>query len=80
MAQTNGFPVFLAGNWDTATFVTSYLPIALFFVLFFGYKLIKRTKFIRYEDMDFVTGNREGIVEHEDPPKNWVEKVWRKVM
>lgn len=47
--------VFLADSWDTATFVTSYLPIALYFVFFFGYKMIMRSKFIKYEEMDFET-------------------------
>jgi amino acid transporter len=71
---TNGFSVFLAGSWDTATFITSYLPIALFFVLFFGHKIIMKNKIIAYDEMDFYTGSRIGIEEHEDAPRNWVEK------
>lgn len=50
--------VFLADSWDNATFVTSYLPIALYFVFFFGYKMIMRSKLIKYEEMDFETVRR----------------------
>lgn len=71
---TNGFSVFLAGSWDTATFVTSYLPIALFFILLAGHKIFVRSKWVNYDEMDFWTGNRVGIEEYEAPPKNFVEK------
>ena len=71
---TNGFSVFLKGNWDTATFVTSYIPIILFFILLAGHKVFLRKKWVKYEEMDFVTGNREGIEEYDPPPKNFVEK------
>lgn len=77
---TNGFSVFLAGSWDTATFVTSYLPIVLFFVLLVGHKVFIRDKWITYEDMDFWTGSRVGIEEYEAPPKNFAEKMWRAIM
>ncbi|PSR84154.1 amino acid permease/ SLC12A domain-containing protein [Coniella lustricola] len=50
-----GFTAFL-GSFDSASFVTTYLPIPVFFILFFGYKLVNKTKFVRYEDMDFETG------------------------
>lgn len=77
---TNGWSVFLRGNWDTATFITSYLPIVLYFLLWAAYKLILRTKFIRYDEMDFQTGSRVGMDEPEDPPRNFVEKIWRFIM
>ena len=48
--------VFLKGNWDTASFVTNYIPIPVFFCLFFGYKFWHKTKWRRASDMDFVTG------------------------
>ena len=48
--------VFLKGNWNTASFITNYLPIPFFFCMFFGYKIWFKTKFIRASDMDFVTG------------------------
>lgn len=48
--------VFLRGEWDVATFVTSYLPVPIFFCLFFGYKLWCKTEWIRASKMDFVSG------------------------
>jgi len=48
--------VFLKGNWNTASFITNYLPIPVFFGLFFGYKLWFKTRLITPSNMDFVTG------------------------
>ena len=48
--------VFLTGNWDAASFIANYLPIPIFFCLFFGYKFWYGTKWIRASEMDFVTG------------------------
>jgi len=48
--------VFLSGNWDTATFITTYIPIPIFICLFFGYKLWNKTRWIPATEMDFVTG------------------------
>ncbi|THH16695.1 hypothetical protein EW146_g3987 [Bondarzewia mesenterica] len=50
----NGFEVFF--NWSTSLFLTSYINVPLFFLLYFGWKIFKRTKFWRAKDMDFVTG------------------------
>lgn len=44
------------GTFDAATFVTTYLPIPIFFILLIGFKLVKKTKIVSYHDMDFVTG------------------------
>ncbi|ODO10069.1 hypothetical protein I350_02295 [Cryptococcus amylolentus CBS 6273] len=78
----SGWSVFLKDNWDTATFVTNYLPIWLFPILWIGYKLIKKTHFVRASEMDFLTGLAEIEAEcyEEAPPKNWVEKVWSSIM
>ena len=48
--------VFLKGSWNTASFVTNYLPVPVFFCLYFGYKFWYGTKWIRASEMDFVTG------------------------
>jgi amino acid transporter len=63
----SGWEVFLAGHWDTSTFITTYLPIPFAFILYFGYKLVKRTKVIPTQDIDFVTGVREFDEEDEEP-------------
>ena len=51
--------MFLKGNWATDTFVTNYLPMALFPVLYVGAKLYYRTPLTPYEEMDFKTGLQE---------------------
>lgn len=41
-----GYGVFIHREWDTETFVSSYINIPIFFVLYFGYKFWKKTKII----------------------------------
>lgn len=48
---TNGYSVFIKGNWSAAGFVTGYLDIALIFVGFFGWKFIKKTKWVTLADL-----------------------------
>ena len=76
--QFSGWAVFLKGKWATDTFVTNYLPLALFPILYIGAWLWTRQGFIRPEDMDFKTGLEEveAASYDEPPPRNWVEKVW----
>lgn len=49
-------PSLAVGSFDAATFVTTYLPIPVFFILLVVYKLVKKSRVVNYEDMDFVTG------------------------
>ncbi|KAL1413209.1 hypothetical protein Q8F55_000961 [Vanrija albida] len=49
----SGYGVFLAGAWDTPTFITTYLPIILFPVVYGGHKAWTRCRVVRYEDMVF---------------------------
>jgi len=76
----NGWAVFVHGNWDTATFVTSYIPVVLFFVLYFGYKFFYKSDIVKPHDMDFVTGSRDLEETPEPPPRNWIEKFWSWLM
>lgn len=67
-----GYPVFTKGNWDTPTFLFSYIMIPLCVVLFIAWKLIKRTKVIKPENVDLRTGMKE-VDDHIDafvePPR-----------
>ncbi|GAA5859297.1 hypothetical protein JCM8547_001971 [Rhodosporidiobolus lusitaniae] len=78
----NGYSVFLDGNWDTADFIISYITLVIFALLWVGWKLFKRTKFVRLESMDFFTGRRELDAMADDEaakfvePRNLFEKVW----
>lgn len=73
----NGLSVFWSFN--AAGFLTAYINIPLFFVLWLGWKLIKRTRVWKYEEMDFVTGipSIEETEIPEEPPKNIGEKIAR---
>ncbi|KUJ11797.1 uncharacterized protein LY89DRAFT_699848 [Mollisia scopiformis] len=43
---TGGYVTFIHGHWDDETFVSSYINIPIFFILYFGYKFVKKTKII----------------------------------
>ncbi|GAA5975986.1 hypothetical protein JCM10908_005347 [Rhodotorula pacifica] len=57
----NGWQVFVHGEWDTSTFVTSYFPIWFFPVLYGFYRFIWRRneRGPSLAEMDFVSGSRE---------------------
>ncbi|OCH96470.1 amino acid permease [Obba rivulosa] len=78
----SGWNVFLKGDWVAATFVTTYLPFALFPVLYIIWKVKTRTPAVKPGDMDFVSGLKEIEADcyDEPPPNNWVEKVWAWLM
>ncbi|KAJ3485871.1 hypothetical protein NLI96_g4646 [Meripilus lineatus] len=75
----NGLSVF----WDfnASDFLTAYINIPLFIVLYGGWKIIKRTKIWKPEEMDFVTGipSLEETEIPEEPPKTILEKIARAV-
>lgn len=48
---TGGYATFIHGHWSNETFVSSYINIPLFAILYFGYKFIKKTKIIALEDI-----------------------------
>ncbi|KAK6214556.1 hypothetical protein LQW54_004277 [Pestalotiopsis sp. IQ-011] len=48
---TSGYTTFLKGHWDTEVFVSSYINIPIIFVLYFGYKLVKKTSVIPLKDI-----------------------------
>ncbi|KAI0078940.1 amino acid permease [Panus rudis PR-1116 ss-1] len=74
----SGWKVFLKDSWDTATFVTNYLPLALFPVLYVGAKLWRKVPIVKPQDMDFLSGlaEIEAACYDEPPPRNWVERFW----
>ncbi|EGR46158.1 amino acid transporter [Trichoderma reesei QM6a] len=73
----NGFSVFIHGHWDTQKFVVAYVGIPIFFTLFFGWKVIKKTKFRSSREIDLDTGRQlDESTEYEGRPKNLVERLW----
>ncbi|KEQ68042.1 amino acid transporter [Aureobasidium namibiae CBS 147.97] len=74
----SGFSAFVY-RFDRQEFITSYITIPIFFTLYFGHKLIRKTSLIGAKDVDLFSGKQEvdldGELNDEVPPKNMVEKV-----
>ncbi|KAM7218147.1 Amino acid permease domain containing protein [Rhypophila decipiens] len=54
MTFVGGYTVFLPGNWDVPTFLFSYTMIFITPVLYIGWKLLKRTKILRADEIDLL--------------------------
>jgi len=80
VAFFNGFDCFFPGNFSAKTFVPPYIDIPIVMCLFFGYKFIKKTKFVRVHEMDLWTDKAE--IDAQEPywpvvePKNWLQRIW----
>lgn len=59
-----GYTVFLPGHWSVDNFLFSYVMIAVCVVVYVVFKFWKKTKYVKPEDADLVTGLEE-IEEHE---------------
>ncbi|KAL8633531.1 hypothetical protein Q9189_000684 [Teloschistes chrysophthalmus] len=68
MVFLNGYSVFIHGNWNIANFFFSYTMVGLFPVLYFGWKILKRTEFIKAENIDV----RKDVEEIEEYTRNFV--------
>lgn len=62
---TNGFAVFIKGNWNIRSFLFAYLVLPLFILLYVGHKMFDvfrngaPWRWLRGEEMDFTTGKKE---------------------
>ncbi|KAF4810672.1 Proline-specific permease [Colletotrichum tropicale] len=77
----NGFKVFLDGQWDTSSFLTSYIGVVIFFALYFGHKFTvgRGDAWVRDPmDVDLVSGLDEVMAQKTPaPPRTkWYQK-WR---
>ena len=68
MTFVGGYTVFLPGNWNVTTFLFSYTMIGVFPILFVGWKLLKRTKWLKPVDVDL----RKDLEEIEEYTRNYV--------
>lgn len=49
----------------------------IFFTLFFGWKIIKKTKFRHAKEIDLDTGRQlDESTDYEEKPKNLVDRLW----
>lgn len=80
VAFFNGFDAFFPGRFSAKTFIPPYIDIPIFAGLFLGYKLVKRTKFVKLSDMDLWSGKAEiDRLEGTWPevrPRNFLERIW----
>lgn len=56
---TMGFVVFIEDHWNTMFFFSSYGSLILFAILYLGYKVVKGTRILSLEALDFDSGRRE---------------------
>ena len=68
MTFVGGYPVFLPGKWSVPTFLFSYTMIAVFPLLFWVWKLLKRTKWLKPEEVDL----HRDVDEIEEYTRNYV--------
>ncbi|KAF2157319.1 amino acid transporter [Myriangium duriaei CBS 260.36] len=83
MAFVGGYAVFLPGAWDVPTFLFSYTMIFVFPLIYFGWKLLKRTKRVKSNEAN-LHENLTEITEYEAnyiprPPRNMADKWFNKV-
>lgn len=64
MIWVGGYKVFLKGNWDVEQFLFSYIAVFIDIGLYIFWKILKRAKWRKPEEVDLVTGLKE-IEEHE---------------
>ncbi|KDQ63822.1 hypothetical protein JAAARDRAFT_392423 [Jaapia argillacea MUCL 33604] len=78
----SGWEVFLKGSWATDTFVTNYLPLALFPIMYIIAKFVTKTPVVKPLEMDFQTGldEIERDTYDEPPPRNKAEAFWQWLM
>jgi amino acid transporter len=81
LTLTNGFYVFAEGRWSVSDFLTAYITIPIFLVLYAGHKLWHRGPlYKKAHEIDVLTGKKEmdEFCANDHPPvaKNWVQKVW----
>ncbi|KAF9056359.1 amino acid permease/ SLC12A domain-containing protein [Panaeolus papilionaceus] len=74
----SGWAVFLKDSWATDTFVTNYLPLVLFPIMYVGARFYYKERPKKAHEMDFVTNIAEIEADTVDdpPPKNKLEAFW----
>jgi amino acid transporter len=55
----NGFSVFIDGQFDVAVLITSYLPIVVFPMMYFGYRFLRPVVTLPAAELDFFGGTRD---------------------
>jgi amino acid transporter len=84
VAFFNGFDAFFPDHFSAKSFIPPYIDIPIFAMLFLGYKFIKRTRIVRIEDMDLLSGKEEAdeleSMWEEAKPRNFLGKFTLRVL
>ncbi|KAK6369391.1 hypothetical protein LTS17_009734 [Exophiala oligosperma] len=74
----NGWQVFTKGNWSTQGFITSYIGVPIYFVMYLGWKFWKRTSLVKPAEADLWTGKAalDAKVWPNKQPRNFLERIW----
>lgn len=68
MTFLSGYTVFLPGNWDLPTFLFAYTMVGVFPVLFIIWKFLKKTKWLKPDEVDLF----KDVAEIEEYTRNYV--------
>ncbi|KAF7853146.1 uncharacterized protein EAF02_012089 [Botrytis sinoallii] len=71
MTFVGGYTVFLPGAWDVPTFLFSYAMVGVFPIVFVGWKIVKKTKWLKPHEV--ILRNQE-VEEIEEYTRNYVER------
>ncbi|KAA1080272.1 hypothetical protein PGT21_007119 [Puccinia graminis f. sp. tritici] len=78
----SGFEVFLKDNWSTSNFVTNYITLVIYILLFIYWKVTKRGKLVRIQEMDLIAGTKHFELmdahyqENIKIPRTRLQKLW----
>lgn len=76
----SGFTVFLKGNWDTSSFFATYITVLIFAIAWGGWKVIKKTKWVKLHEIDYATGRRQlDEMEKYDNERYKEDTFWKKI-
>jgi amino acid transporter len=79
VVTTYGYSTFLPGNWSVSSFFTYYTMVLAAPLLFFGWKLVKRTKLIKAHEVDLVW-DRPVIDAYEATFTEYAPGFWTEVL
>jgi amino acid transporter len=79
VVTTYGYSTFLPGHWSVGDFFTYYTMVLAAPLLFFGWKLVKRTKLIKAAEMDLVW-DRPVIDAYEATFTDYAPGFWTEIL
>lgn len=73
----NGFYAFIP--FDAKSFVTAYVGIPIYFLLYIFWKVFRRTKVVPPEEADIFTGKAalDAVEWPSEVPRNFLERIWQ---